>query len=246
VLVVNLTRDRHFYAYDEMLETFGIKYIKENIIENIYDNENLKRQIKASQTERERMDLLFGEFVDDIVISKKDRAVDGRRESFWALVDSLLIAFESSSPTNHSLFQNCKELTDDGFSKLFSCYDKGKERLTQIYRQEVLKIDPINTKGRRAKEVVVTKTKDLKNRFTTTTTTTATTSATTATTSTSTRSRHKTTEAEKLILTPYFQNPNPDDNDTKTTLELLVELSDYWTKTKLKAAWKYAQTKITN
>jgi len=107
--------------------------------------------------------LLFGEFIGDIVISKKDRAVNGRRESFWALVNSLLIAFESSNPTSLPLFQNCKELTDDGFNKFFSCYDKGKERLMQIYRQEVLKIDPINTKGRRAKEIIVTKIKDIKN-----------------------------------------------------------------------------------
>src|ERR1044072_167357 len=46
---VNLTRDEHFYAFDEALETFGVKYIKENITGNIYNNENLKRQIKASQ-----------------------------------------------------------------------------------------------------------------------------------------------------------------------------------------------------
>jgi hypothetical protein len=55
------------------------------------------------------------------------------------------------------------ELTDSGYTQLFSCYDKGKERLEQIYRQEVLRIDPINTKERRAKEVVITKTKDIKN-----------------------------------------------------------------------------------
>ncbi len=79
---VNLTREGHFYAFDEALETFGIKYIKKNITGNVYNNENLKRQIKAAQAERERMDLLFGEFISDIVISKKDRAVDGRRESF--------------------------------------------------------------------------------------------------------------------------------------------------------------------
>ena len=69
---VNLTRDGHFYAFNEALETFGVKYIKENITGNIYNNENLKRQIKAAQAERERMNLLFGEFIGDIVVSKKD------------------------------------------------------------------------------------------------------------------------------------------------------------------------------
>ncbi|GET00647.1 hypothetical protein GLOIN_2v1474502 [Rhizophagus clarus] len=149
---VNLTRDGHFYAFDEALETFGVKYIKENITGNIYNIENLKRQIKAAQAERERMDLLFGEFIGDIVISRKDRAVDGRHELFWTLIKSLLTAFDSSNPTSLPLFQNCKELTESGYTKLFSCYNRGKERLIQIYRQEVLKIDPVNTKGRRAKE----------------------------------------------------------------------------------------------
>src|SRR6266498_3104640 len=100
---VNLTRKGHFYAFDEALETFSIKYIKENITGNIYNNENFKRQIKTVQAERERMDLLFGEFIDDIVISKKDRAVDRRRESFWTLINFLLIAFESPIPSSHPL-----------------------------------------------------------------------------------------------------------------------------------------------
>ncbi|GES76810.1 zinc finger BED domain-containing protein 1-like [Rhizophagus clarus] len=103
------------------LETFGVKYIKENITGNTYNIENLKRQIKAAQSERERMDLLFEEFIDDIVISKKDQTVNGRYKSFWTLINSLLIA------------------------------------------QEVLKIDPINTKGRRAKKVITIKVKDIKN-----------------------------------------------------------------------------------
>src|SRR5437868_1391362 len=45
---VNLNRDGHFYAFDEALETFGMKFTKQNITGNIYNNETLKRQIKAS------------------------------------------------------------------------------------------------------------------------------------------------------------------------------------------------------
>ncbi|CAG8726595.1 11667_t:CDS:2, partial [Rhizophagus irregularis] len=149
-------------------------------------------------------------------VSKKDRAVNGRRELFWALVNSLLVAFESSNPTNHPLFQNCIELTDSGYTKLFSCYDKGKERLKQIYRQEVLRIDPINTKGRRAKEVVITKTKDIKNAE----------------------------QEEKSILKPYFKSPKPSNEEIEKVLDSLLELSpNYWTKKKVKAAWGYAQKK---
>jgi hypothetical protein len=49
-----------------------------------------------------------------------------------------------------------------GCQKLLGCYNAGLERLKAIYRQEVLKIEPINTKGRRAKEVIVSKVKDAK------------------------------------------------------------------------------------
>ncbi|GBB83785.1 hypothetical protein RclHR1_10450008 [Rhizophagus clarus] len=101
---VNLTHDGHFYAFDETLEIFGVKYIKKNVTGNIYNIKNLKKQIKAAQIERERMDLLFEEFLDDIVISKKDQAVDGRREAFWTLVNSLLTAFDLPNPTSLSLF----------------------------------------------------------------------------------------------------------------------------------------------
>ncbi|CAB4495615.1 hypothetical protein RhiirA5_431726 [Rhizophagus irregularis] len=123
---INLTHEEYFYAFDEALETSSVKYIKFIIL-----------------TERKRMDLLFGEFIGD-------RVVDGRYELFWGLVNSLLTAFDLPNPTSLPLFQNCKELTENGYAKLFSCYSKGEERLVQIYRQEVLKIDPINTKGRRA------------------------------------------------------------------------------------------------
>ncbi|RIA99094.1 hypothetical protein C1645_870180 [Glomus cerebriforme] len=173
------------------------------------------------------MYLLFEEFIGDIVVSKKDRAVDGRRESFWTLVNSLLAVFDSSNPTNLSLFQNCKELTESGYDKFFLCYNKRKERLMQIYRQEVLKIDSINTKGRRTKEVIITKIKDLKNAehiskkcppqsevklFTITTTK-------------SKKSWHVTTDEEKSILIPYLTNPNPSNEETEAVLESLLKLS---------------------
>ncbi|CAG8737354.1 14225_t:CDS:2 [Rhizophagus irregularis] len=109
---INPTHEEYFYAFDEALETSSVKYIKFIIL-----------------TERKRMDLLFGEFIGD-------RVVDGRYELFWGLVNSLLTAFDLPNPTSLPLFQNCKELTENGYAKLFSCYSKGEERLVQIYRQE--------------------------------------------------------------------------------------------------------------
>jgi len=40
---VNLTRDGHYFAFDEALETFGVKFIKQNVTGNVINEDNLKR-----------------------------------------------------------------------------------------------------------------------------------------------------------------------------------------------------------
>ncbi|GBC00391.1 hypothetical protein RclHR1_03840013 [Rhizophagus clarus] len=74
-------QDGHYLAFDEALETFGVKFIKQNVTRNIINKESLKHQIKAVQSEKERMNLLFDEFLGDIVLSKGTRAVNRRHET---------------------------------------------------------------------------------------------------------------------------------------------------------------------
>jgi len=248
---VNLTCEGHYYAFDEALETFGVKFIKQNITGNICDNETLKRQIKASQAERERMDLLIGEFTNDITISQTERAVNSRQEELWLLINSLVDAFESQIPTDHLLFKNYKELTSTGYKKLIESYESGKERLMQIYRQEVLHVESINTKGRRAKGVVVTKVKDIQemNRVNKRRNQIESVSITSQSDFVSNpqpilpepqntlttinnerpikRTRHTNTNEEIEILNPYLANTNPTDNDTNLTLNALLCISDH-------------------
>ena len=159
---INLTREGHYYAFDEALETFGVKYIKQNITRNVINEENLKRQIKAAQTERERIDLLLAEFVDDNIMSHGKHSVDNRHTALWNLTKTLVEAFGSVTPLEHPLFKNNSQLNQEGCQKLFKCYNAGLERLKTIYRQEILKTEAINSKGRKAKEVVVSKVKDIK------------------------------------------------------------------------------------
>jgi len=71
-------------------------------------------------------------------------------------------AFGSVDPLKHSLFKNSSQLDHEGCQKLFKCYNAGLERLKTIYRQEILQTEPINPKGRKAKEIVVSKVKDIK------------------------------------------------------------------------------------
>ena len=98
---VNLTSEGHYYAFDKALETFGVKYIKQNITGNVINEENLKRQIKAAQTEREKIDLLLAEFIGDNVISHGKHSVDNRNIALWNLIKILVEAFGSVAPLGH-------------------------------------------------------------------------------------------------------------------------------------------------
>ena len=53
------------FGFDEALKTFSVRFIKQNVSGNVIDETNLNNQIKASQDERERIDLLFSEYLDD-------------------------------------------------------------------------------------------------------------------------------------------------------------------------------------
>jgi len=69
------------FGFDEALETFGVRFVKQNINGNLIDEKSLKNQIKASQDERERIDLLMCEYLDDHSTSHGERAIKSRKES---------------------------------------------------------------------------------------------------------------------------------------------------------------------
>ena len=69
------------FGFDEALEAFGVRFVKGNVSGNVINEENLKTQIKASQSERERIDLLMSEYLDDNSISHSERAIESRQES---------------------------------------------------------------------------------------------------------------------------------------------------------------------
>ena len=90
VCSINLTRPEHFFGFDEALERFGVKFIKQNISGNYMDNEELKSQISSVQTERERLTMLLSEYVGDDILIKGERAVKSRKDSLWKLAEDLL------------------------------------------------------------------------------------------------------------------------------------------------------------
>ncbi|GES82487.1 hypothetical protein GLOIN_2v1764231 [Rhizophagus clarus] len=70
---VNLTSPGHFFAYDEALETFGVKFVKQNVTRIPTDSEELKLKIKATQLEKEQTDMLICDYIGDYIQSSKSR-----------------------------------------------------------------------------------------------------------------------------------------------------------------------------
>ncbi|RHZ46541.1 hypothetical protein Glove_615g48 [Diversispora epigaea] len=249
------------FGFDEALETFGVKYIKQNINGTIINEKNLRDQIKSSQEERERIDLLMSEYLDDNSMSHSKRAIKSRKESLWELVNNLVTVFEMENPLTHPLFQNYTptQMHQEGLEKLISCYPNGLERIKKIYRQEVLKIESKNTQGRRATEVVKTKLKDYNNnkkRVKKSTITNPTESIQTEQnqinelTDTAepptkkrkvTSTKHRTTENEITILSTLksYKNKLPDN----AIASVREQLSEVWTIKKVREWWNYHKNK---
>ncbi|GES77224.1 hypothetical protein GLOIN_2v1482460 [Rhizophagus clarus] len=246
------------FGFDEALETFGVRFIKGNISGNIIDEKNLKDQIKAFQSERERIDLLMSEYLNDNSISHSERAVNSRQESLWELVNDLIVIFGMDDPLSHQLFQKYTptEIHQEGLDRLIACYPNGLERIEGIYRQEVLKIESRNTKGRRAVGVVRTKVKDYNNqkksRNQPVTMPTqpsqdeilneqSTDNLPDTTKPQSKQKKHRTTKEEMEILSvlKVYKDKLPDD----AIASVCEQLSEIWTKKKIKDWWNYHKDK---
>ncbi|GBC49728.2 hypothetical protein GLOIN_2v1793246 [Rhizophagus irregularis DAOM 181602=DAOM 197198] len=128
------------FGFDEALETFGVHFIKQNITGNVIDEAKLKASIKAAQSERDRIDLLLSEYLDDTSISQSERAINSRWEVLWKLIEDLVIVFDMVDPLSHEIFKDLEP--------------------PELHKEDVIKIEPRNAKGRRALEIRRTRYKD--------------------------------------------------------------------------------------
>ncbi|RHZ49355.1 hypothetical protein Glove_522g81 [Diversispora epigaea] len=102
--------ERHIcFEFDEALETFGVRFIKQNINENIFDKKTLRDQIKISQDEKKRIDLLLSEYLGNYSISHSEQAVKSCKESLWKLVDDLIIEVLGIEYRNSKVAENSNE-----------------------------------------------------------------------------------------------------------------------------------------
>ncbi|GES96282.1 hypothetical protein GLOIN_2v1482460 [Rhizophagus clarus] len=76
-----------------------------NVTGNVINEKDLKNQIKASQSERERIDLLMSKYLNDNSTSHSERTIESRQESLWELVNDLVVVFGMDDPLSHQLFQ---------------------------------------------------------------------------------------------------------------------------------------------
>ncbi|GBC48131.2 hypothetical protein GLOIN_2v1764231 [Rhizophagus irregularis DAOM 181602=DAOM 197198] len=150
---INLTSPGHFFAYDEALETFGVKFVKQNITRIPADGEELKLRIKATQLEKERTEMLICDYIGDSVQSSRPRNVQSQKEKIWELAHLLINAFESLNPLENPVFEFCNNLNDDGVNQLIIAYDIGIKRLQTIANQEIFLTESYTTIGRRARNI---------------------------------------------------------------------------------------------
>ncbi|CAG8740042.1 14394_t:CDS:1, partial [Dentiscutata heterogama] len=96
----------------------------------------LKQRIAAIQDEHERMLMLYSEFVSDDVIIPKDQAVKQYTVVLWKLVDELTCAFDFTNPRQHNLFKHAKEMNHNGYTRMFTFYKIGLNRLDKLLQEE--------------------------------------------------------------------------------------------------------------
>ncbi|CAB4439203.1 unnamed protein product [Rhizophagus irregularis] len=193
----------------------------------------------------------MSEYLNDNSISHSERAIKSHQESLWELVDDLVIIFEMDDPLSHQLFRKYPptEMNQEGLDRLIACYPNGLERIKGIYRQEVLKIESRNTKGRRAVGVVRTKVKDYNsNKKQSTTGSLQSSQKNTdenldqpAPDTTKPQKKHRTTEEEMKILSvlKVYKEKLPDD----AIASVCEHLSEIWTKKKVREWWNYHKDK---
>jgi hypothetical protein len=142
----NEKRKGHFFAYDEALETFGVKFIKQNITGNVINIENLKIQIKSAQTERDRIGILLSEYLDDPTAPVGNHAINQRYDAMWNLVNILLQEFNQTNESflNSNRWKNVyrAQLTPEGVAHLKNCFPDGVIRMRAIFCEDVLKTMP--------------------------------------------------------------------------------------------------------
>ncbi|PKK61267.1 hypothetical protein RhiirC2_718532 [Rhizophagus irregularis] len=102
--------------------------------------------------------------VDEAIFRRKDCKVNNRIDPLWKLIENLVKVFQMDNYIEHELFMKNppSQLTPEGLVKLNNAYKEELKRIKEVYRQEVIKTEWINTKRRHHLEIVKTDIKSMK------------------------------------------------------------------------------------
>jgi hypothetical protein len=259
VCSVNITNEGHYLAFDEALETYGVNFVKQNISRNLTDQQTVMLKIKAAQSEKDQLSMLISEYTDDVAASQSVRAIKSRKDSLWSLAAKLLDAFNNPDPSTHPLFKGVPELNEEGIAKILSLYETGKSRFQKILDQDVYRIEPRITAGRRQRNVNAYTYVQLMEKEKRTVDNPPQASFIQQTTSSapqqislppetdnSKKTRRTTTKEEKAILDQLFEfDQLPEAIISQVSLQLQAISSD-WTTERIKIYWRNNRRNKTN
>ncbi|CAG8834754.1 39738_t:CDS:1, partial [Gigaspora margarita] len=114
----------------------------------------LKQRIMSIQDKRERMLLLYDEFVEDNIVNTRNCIVKQYTKTLWQLVDKLTFAFYNPDPVQHDLFKYAQEMKPDSYIRMFNFYRSGLTRLYNILHKDIYKTKEPVIKGRWVKDLV--------------------------------------------------------------------------------------------
>ncbi|RGB21950.1 hypothetical protein C1646_776936 [Rhizophagus diaphanus] len=138
--------------YPKLEENWNVflKFIKQNITGNGIDDNKLKLQVKAAQSEHDRIEILLSEYLNDPCGSIGQRAVETRKTAMWKLVNELLSAFEHSD--NYNRYQNPlwsttspDQIIVTSIERLENCFPNGILRIEAIFLQDVISVQKKNS-----------------------------------------------------------------------------------------------------
>ncbi|CAB4394310.1 unnamed protein product [Rhizophagus irregularis] len=100
-------------------------------------------QIKSVQTERDRIEILLSEYLNDPTASTGNHAINQRYDAMWNLVKILLQEFDQTNESflNSNTWKNVyrSQLTVEGVIQLKNCFSDGIVRMQAIYYEDVFK-----------------------------------------------------------------------------------------------------------
>ncbi|KAF0455591.1 hypothetical protein F8M41_001472 [Gigaspora margarita] len=92
---VNLTKEGYYFAFNKALETYGIKYTKQNITNNLIDQQTMILKIQAVQNKENYLLILLVEYINNIVEN---------------LASQQISSSELSKQTHHTITQEEKNI----------------------------------------------------------------------------------------------------------------------------------------